>query len=184
MSDASQPQETEGLKVTVRDPNKVDIKDFKFKTAKQLDKQLKRAERILSFDDPENLEVPIHVHLRALTAKEESILYQATFSEKDVKALADVFLEKTENHEKLETSDITGIVTEKLTDTDTDEKKMDRYYRRLQMGIVRPSGVTIEWLKRRNPNMLDIMSDVLDELQIENEIWLLDSLTAELPTQD
>ena len=79
MSETVQFPETETLKVTVHDPSKVDLKDFKFKTAKQLDKRLKRAERILSFDDPEYPDEPINVHLRALTSNEEAILHQSNY---------------------------------------------------------------------------------------------------------
>ena len=61
MSETAQKTETEQeqeqvseLQVKVYDPNVVNIKDFKFKTAKQLDQKLRRAERILSFEDPED----------------------------------------------------------------------------------------------------------------------------------
>lgn len=173
MSETVQAQDTETLKVTVHDPNEVDLKDFTFKTAKQLDKRLKRAERILSFDDPASPDEPIHVHLRALTANEESILHQSQLSQTDIQSLVSVFLEKSENGEELETSDITDIVADKLVNNTDDSMATERFYRRIQMAIVRPTGVTIEWLKRRNPNMLDMMNDTIDELQIENDIWIL-----------
>ena len=41
MAETVESQEPETLKVTIHDPNKVDLKDFKFKTAKQLDKKMK-----------------------------------------------------------------------------------------------------------------------------------------------
>lgn len=172
MSETVQPQQPETLKVTVHDPNEVDVKDFKFKTAKQLDKKMKRAERILSFDDPENPEEPIHIHLRALTSNEEAILHQSQLSKNDVESLVSVFLEKTEKGEELETSDITDIVADKLADNNDDNTATERFYRRIQMAIIKPSGVTIQWLKRRNPNMLDILNDTIDELQIENDLWM------------
>ena len=104
-----------GLKVVSINPADVDIKGYKFKTAKQIDKIVKRAERILSFDDPDNPEEPIHVHLRALTSNEEAILHQSNISKNDVQSLVSVFLEKTETEKngKLEPSDITDIVAEK-----------------------------------------------------------------------
>lgn len=173
MSETVQSQAPNPLKVTVHNPSEVDIKDFKFKTAKQLDKRLKRAERILSFDDPEYPDEPIHVHLRALTSNEEAILYQSQLSQTDLQSLVSVFLEKSEKGEDLETADITDIVAEKLANTNDDNTATDRFYRRIQMAILKPRGVTIEWLKRRNPNMLDILNNTIDELQVENEMWLL-----------
>ena len=151
-----------------------DIKGYKFKTAKQIDKKVKRAERILSFDDPDTPEEPIHVHLRALTSNEESILHQSNLSKDDVQSLVSVFLEKTETEGgKLEPSDITNIVAEKIANNNEDEEMLThRFYRRIQMAIIKPTGVTIEWLKRRNPNMLDFINDTIDELQAENAMWL------------
>ena len=184
MSETVQSQEPETLKVTIHDPSEVNIKDFKFKTAKQLDKKMKRAERILSFDDPDNPEEPINVHLRALTSNEEAILHQSKLSQNDVQSLVSVFLEKTEKGEELETSDITDIVADKLADNnDDDDGAVERFYRRLQMAIIKPRGVTIEWLKRRNPNMLDIMNDAIDELQIENDYWLLQAKMEEVKSE-
>ena len=170
-----------GLKVVSVNPADVDIKGYKFKTAKQIDKIVKRAERILSFDDPDNPEEPIHVHLRALTSNEEAILHQSNISKKDVQSLVSVFLEKTETEKdgKLEPSDITDIVAEKIANNSEDDKMLThRFYRRIQMAIIKPTGVTIEWLKRRNPNMLDFLNDTIDELQAENDMWLFqDGLT-------
>ena len=173
MSETVQPQEPETLKVTVHDPSKVDLKGFKFKTAKQLDKRLKRAERILSFDDPDSPDEPINVHIRALTSNEEAILHQSKLSQNDVQSLVSVFLEKTEKGKELETSDITDIVADKLADNNDDDGAVERFYRRLQMAIIKPTGITIQWLKRRNPAMLDILNDTIDELQIENDMWRL-----------
>ena len=183
MSETVQSQEPETLKVTIHDPSKVDLKDFKFKTAKQLDKKMKRAERILSFDDPESPDEPINVHLRALTSNEEAILHQSRLSENDIQSLVSVFLEKTEKGQELETSDITGIVADKLADNNDDDGAVERFYRRLQMAVIKPKGVTIEWLKRRNPNMLDIMNDTIDELQIENDLWLLQTEMEEVKAE-
>ena len=184
MSETVQSQEPETLKVTVHDPSKVDLKDFKFKTAKQLDKKMKRAERILSFDDPDSPDEPINVHLRALTSNEEAILHQSRLSQNDIQSLVSVFLEKTEKGQELETSDITDIVADKLADNnDDDDSAVERFYRRLQMAIIKPRGVTIEWLKRRNPNMLDIINDTIDELQIENDLWLLQTEMEEVKAE-
>jgi len=166
-------QEPETLKVKVYNPNTVNIKDFKFMSAKQLEKKMKRAERILSFDDPESPEEPIHIHIRALTSNEEAILHRSQLSQTDVESLVTVFLEKTEKGQELETSDITDLVTEKLADNNDDGVAVERFYRRIQMAIIRPRGVTIEWLKRRNSNILDIINDTIDELQIESAMWQL-----------
>ena len=184
MSETVQSQKPETLKVTIHDPSKVDLKGFKFKTAKQLDKKMKRAERILSFDDPDNPdESPINVHLRALTSNEEAILHQSKLSQSDVQSLVSVFLEKSEKGEDLETSDITDIVADKLTENNDDNGAVERFYRRIQMAIIKPTGVTIEWLKRRNPGMLDIMNDTIDELQIENDYWLLQTEMEEVKAE-
>ena len=116
-----------GLKVVSVNPADVDTKGYKFKTAKQIDKKVKRAERILSFDDPDNPEEPIHVHLRALTSNEEAILHQSNISKKDVQSLVSVFLEKTETEKdgKLEPSDITDIVAEKIANNSEDEENVN-----------------------------------------------------------
>ena len=167
------------LKVKVYDPNEVDIKGFKFKTAKQLDKRLKRAERILSFDDPEYPDEPINVHLRALTSNEEAILYKSQLSKDDLTPLVDVIMKKAKKGGEVETSDVVDVLAKKLVDTTDSDSDSDRFYRRIQMGIVKPRGATIEWLKRRNPNMLDILHDTLDELAIENDLWVLHSANKE-----
>ena len=134
-------------------------------------------------DDPENPEEPIHIHLRALTSNEEGILHQSQLSQTDVQSLVSVFLEKTEKGEELETSDVTDIVAKKLADNNDDDTATERFYRRIQMAILKPRGTTIEWLKRRNPNMLDIMNDTIDELQAENALWLLQTETKEVESE-
>ena len=49
------------------------------------------------------------------------------------------------------------------------------------MGIVKPTGVTIEWLKRRNPNMLELLDNTLDDLAAENALYVLRSVNPEKP---
>ena len=165
-----------GLKVVSVDPSEVGHQRISSSRQRNnLTRRSKRAERILSFDDPDNPEEPIHVHLRALTSNEEAILHQSNISKKDVQSLVSVFLEKTETEKdgKLEPSDITDIVAEKIANNSEDEEMLThRFYRRIQMAIIKPTGVTIEWLKRRNPNMLDFLNDTIDELQAENDMWL------------
>ena len=167
------------LQVKVYDPNVVDIKDFKFKTAKQLDQKLRRAERILAFDDPENPDESINVHLRALTSNEEAALYQARLTKDDLTPLVKVIMEKSKTGEPIETSDVVDAIAKKLTNTKDDNTEQERFYRRIQMGIVKPRGVTIEWLKRRTPNMLEILHDTLDELAVEDDLWVMQSMNSE-----
>ena len=186
MSETDQKTETEQeqeqvseLQVKVYDPNVVDIKDFKFKTAKQLDQKLRRAERILSFEDPEDPDEAINIHLRALTSNEEAILYKSQLSKDDLTPLVDIIMKKGETGESIETSDVVDVLAKKLVDTTDDNTEQERFYRRIQMAIIKPRGATIEWLKRRNPNMLEILHDTLDELAIENDLWVMRSMNQE-----
>lgn len=165
----------EQLQVTVHNPNEVNPKDFKFKTAKQLDTRQRRAERILSFEDPDNPDEPINIHLRALTPNEEAILHKVNLTKEDIAPLATAIMRKARTGESLEADDVIDAIGKKLVDSTTDEQNDERFYRRIQMGIVKPTGVTIEWLKRRNPNMLEILHNALDELAIENDLWVLRS---------
>ena len=41
------------------------------------------------------------------------------------------------------------------------------------MAIIKPTGVTIQWLERRNPEFLNIIDETIDELQVENDMWML-----------
>ena len=186
MSETAQKTETEQeqeqvseLQVKVYDPNVVNIKDFKFKTAKQLDQKLRRAERILSFEDPEDPDEAINIHLRALTSNEEAILYKSQLSKDDLTPLVDVIMEKGKTGESIETSDVVDVLAKKLVDTTDDNTEQERFYRRIQMAIIKPRGATIEWLKRRNPNMLEILHDTLDELAIETDLWVMRSMNQE-----
>ena len=157
-------------KIIVHDINDVDIKDFKFLSKKEFDKKLKRAERIVSIEDPENPNELLNIHMRALTSEEEAKLYKPALSQQSIASLVEAFMAKSEEGEALEPSEITNIVAEniKLDDIDADD---DLFYKRLQKAIVKPGGVTIEWLKRRNPVILDTLNDTLDELQAENYKW-------------
>ena len=177
--DEQKQEQVPELKVKVYDPNEVDIKGFKFKTAKQLDQKLRRAERILAFEDPENPDEPINVHLRALTSNEEAILYKSRLSKDDLTPLVDVIMKKAKKGEEVETSDVVDVLAKKLVDTTDDDADKDRFYRRIQMGIVKPRGVTIQWLERRNPEFLNIVNETIDELAIENDLWVLHSVNKE-----
>ena len=163
--------------VTVYDPNDADTPKLKFKTAEQLDKRQRRAERILSFDDPDNPDEPINIHLRALTPNEELILDRVNLTKDDLMPLVDAIMKKEKSGEEIDTSDVVDVLAKKLVDTSTPDS--ERYYRRIQMGIVKPTGVTIEWLKRRNPNMLEILNSTLDDLALENDFYSLRSANIE-----
>ena len=81
--------------------------------------------------------------------------------------------------ESIETSDVVDVLAKKLVDTTDDNTEQERFYRRIQMAIIKPRGATIEWLKRRNPNMLEILHDTLDELAIETDLWVMRSMNQE-----
>ena len=163
------------LKITVYDPDDVNPDDFKFQSAKALDKKLRRAERIMSIEDPDAPGENINIHLRALAENEEIILNQtqATLSKDHIQKLVSTIVSKASDGEELTTTDITDIVVEKLAENNYQDISVDKFYRRLQMAIISPKGVTIEWLQRRNPVILDAMSDILDELSVENNFWIL-----------
>ena len=136
MSETDQKTETEQeqvseLQVKVYDPNVVDIKDFKFKTAKQLDQKLRRAERILSFEDREDPDEAINIHLRALTSNEEAILYKSQLSKDDLMPLVDIIMKKGETGEPVDPSDVTEALAKKLVkSTTTDDTEQERFYLR------------------------------------------------------
>ena len=180
MSETSKPQAMQTLQVTAYNPAEVDIKDFKFKTARQLDKKMRRAERILVFDDPDDPDDPMVLHLRALTEKEEASLLQTQLSETDIEALVSVFLEKTEKGEQIETEDLVNIITDKVMNTHQERDDLGKLCRRIRKAIVKPRGITIQWLERKNPNLLDICNDTIDELQIENERWILEDASVRI----
>ena len=102
-------------------------------------------------------------------------MYKSQLSKDDLTPLVDVIMKKAKEGGEVEVSDVAGVLTKKLVDTTDGDSDSDRFYHRIQMGIIKPRGVTIEWLKRRNPNMLDILHDTLDELAIENDLWVLHS---------
>ena len=167
-------------KVTIYNRSDVDMNDFTFKTAKQLESKLRRAERILVFDDPEDPEDPLIVHLRALTEKEQSILVQATLSKTDIHALVSIFLEKMEKKEDIQSEDVVDILAEKVRKAHDEQDVLEKMCRRIQMGTVHPRGTTIQWWQRKNPDILEICNDTLDDLQFENDLYILELASKEI----
>ena len=82
-----QEAETTQFQITAHDPNEVNIKDFKFKSKKDMKSKFRRAERILTIDDPDSPDDPIHFHVRALTPAEEASLHQKLLSDEDMRGL-------------------------------------------------------------------------------------------------
>ena len=172
-------QETEPrqLEVTAHDPNEVNIKDFKFKSKKDMKSKFRRAERILTIDDPDSPDDPIHFHVRALTPAEEASLHQKLLSDDDMRGLVSTFMEKAEDGEKIETEDVTELIAAKLNGGQVDVTS-ERYLRKVQMGIMKPSGLTLQWLADLNPVILELLHDTIDELRFLQERWLINTSPA------
>ena len=92
--ETEQEQEAYQPEIKMHDPNVVNVKDFKFKSKKDLKGKFRRAERIISIDDPDNPDEPIHFHLRALTPAEEASLHQKVISDEDMRSLVSKMVKK------------------------------------------------------------------------------------------
>lgn len=169
--------DTEKHLPTVRSytPEQAQARNLKIRSAKEQDHRFRRAERVLVFDsDTEDTEAPLVIHLRALTENEEASLTRPMLTENDVQKITAVLLEKTKD----DSQNLEGLKPEDLIDVTMDIvsnqhiNPFDKLCRRIQMGIVKPTDVTIEWLQRRNPNVLDICNTTLDELHIENDYYI------------
>ena len=175
--ETEQETETTQLQITAHDPNEVNIKDFKFKSKKDLKGKFRRAERILTIDDPDSPDDPIHFHLRALTPAEEASLHQKLLSDEDMRGLVSTFMEKAEDGKKIETDDVTEMIASKLNGGQTDVTS-ERYLRKVQMGIMKPSGLTLQWLADLNPVILELLHDTIDELRFLQEQWIINTSPA------
>ena len=171
---AEQETETTQLQVTAHDPAEVDLKSFKFKSKKDMKGKFRRAERILTIDDPDSPDEPIHFHVRALTPAEEASLHQKLLSDDDMRGLVSTFMEKAEEGEKIETDDVTELIAAKLNGSQVDVTS-ERYLRKIQMGIIKPSGLTLQWLADLNPVILELLHDTIDELRFEQEKWIINT---------
>ena len=175
--ETEQETETTQLQITAHDPNDVNIKDFKFKAKKDMKGKFRRAERILTIDDPDSPDDPIHFHVRALTPAEEASLHQKLLSDEDMRGLVSTFMEKAEDGEKIETEDVTELIAAKLNGGQTDVTS-DRYLRKVQMGIMKPSGLSLQWLADLNPVILELLHDTIDELRFLQEQWIINTSPA------
>ena len=175
--ETEQETETTQLQITARDPNDVDLKSFKFKSKKDMKSKFRRAERILTIDDPDSPDDPIHFHVRALTPAEEASLSQKLLSDDDMRGLVSTFMEKAEEGEKIETDDVTELIAAKLNGSQVDVTS-ERYLRKVQMGIIKPSGLTLQWLTDLNPVVLELLHDTIDELRFEQERWIINTSPA------
>ena len=174
---AEQEAETTQLQITAHNPNEVNIKDFKFKSKKDMKGKFRRAERIISIDNPDDPDDPIHFHLRALTPSEEASLQQALLSREDMQNLVSRFTEKAETGGTIETEDVTDLIVEKI-DKQNEDITNDRYLRKVQMGVIKPSGLTLQWFADLNPVLLELLHDTIDELRFEQERWLINTSPA------
>ena len=161
------------LKIRSYDPNEVDVKDFKFKRVKDLRQTFRRAERILSIDDPDNPGEPIYFHLRALTLSEENSLQATLLTKKDMQALVKEFTKRATEGEPLDTEETTQLVADKVHDGNTDATQQ-RFLRKIQMGIMKPK-VSLQWLEGLNPVLLELLHDTIDDLRLEQELWIVEN---------
>jgi len=170
------------LKITAHDPNEVNAKDFKFKGLKELRGKFRRAERIVSIDDPDNPDESIHFHLRALTPGEENSLHQALLSQESVSVLVSNFIEQTKDGEPLDTEETATRIAKKMTD-DSGNAANERYLRKIQMGMIAPK-VSLEWLRELNPALLELFHEAIDDLRIEQERWIVENLFRKAEEQE
>lgn len=160
--------------ITTYDPAEVNIDDFDFNAdLDALEQQVKRAERIVVVDHADGSGGKTNFLLRALTPAEEASLNQNVLSEADMTKIVETLMKNAESDGKLETDDITQMIAEKLSRDDTTEASNQRFLRKIQKGIAKPQGITIERLERWNPALLERFFDVIEELTFENEKWIL-----------
>ena len=173
------------LKITHHDPSQVNPKDFKFKGHKALRDRFRRAERIITVDDPEHPDDPIHFRLGALTLGEENSLHQNLLSEGSTRALVSEFVEKTKDGKTLDPEAVTQLIADEISDSQTDRTN-DQFLRKIQIGIRSPQ-VSLEWLRDCNPVLLEHFHDTLDDLRLEQEHWgvvrLVDTENPEEPDE-
>lgn len=166
----------EQLAITVYDPAEVNIDDFEFTAdLDALEEQVvKRAERILSVDHPDG-SGKTHFLLRALTPTEEASLNlnENLLSVEDMQMIVETLLKKVEEGGKIDNSELTEMIVEKMAVDDVKEASNQRFLKRIQMGIELPKGITTERLERWNPALLERFFDVIEELTFENEKWVL-----------
>ena len=144
----------------------------------------KRDERILVFDNPDAPDAPLILHLRALTEKEEASLHTTLLTQQDIQGFVEVFMKKvgTDGKGKLDPKDMEEPITTALRRQQEETDPLYTLCRRIQMGIFN-TNYTIQWLQQLNPHILDTCNDVLDELSIDNERWILEDALMELQQQ-
>lgn len=163
--------------ITVQDPNDKDVdrKAFKFLGIKELRGKHRRAERIISIDDPDNPDdEPTHYLLTALTGGEERSLHQNVLSQDAIQALTSEFVEKTQDGEQLDVEAATTLILNKFSETQSNAEN-ERYLRKIQIGIRKPK-VSLEWLRDLNPALLELFDDTLEDLRIQQELWIVENL--------
>ena len=55
---------------------------------------------------------------------------------------------------------------------------MSGILRKVQMGIIKPSGLTLQWLTDLNPVVLELLHDAIDELRYLQEQWIINTSPA------
>ena len=166
----------EPLTITMHDPESDAAKALDFtQDLDTLDAQFKRAERVLSVDDPDGSGKTINFKIRALTSVEQASLTQAALSKEDLGAIVSKVMEVSEKGEKLETNDITDLIVQKMGDNPNDATN-ERFLRKIVMGIEAPKGLTIERLRGWNPSLLETFHNIIEDLELENDLWVLRSV--------
>lgn len=159
------------MKATIYTPNEIQIDTIQFETAESLNTAFQRAERVIAFENPDGSDTPFYVLLRAPTPHEVAMLYQTTMKDIDTEELISLVIEKSKTDESIESDEITRLVTKAVAEQDWEKTEAERFWKRLELCIVKPEGVTRKWLQARNPNFLEILDDTIEELITENAHW-------------
>lgn len=176
-ADSSPETLPEPLHITIHNPDDDAVKDLDFDSdLDALDTKFKRAERVITVDDPDGSGNPIAFKLRALTGTEEGNLQQASMSREAWQEITSRMIEAGESGKKLEPDEISAIIAEGMMDQQIDNDALnERVLQKVAIGIKAPKGITVERLRNWNSALIETFSNILDDLSIESAMWTLRS---------
>ena len=164
------------LNITVYEPDQVTAK-MKFNNSpNMLDKKFKRSERVIGIDDPEGTGKQIFFKLRGLTGAENASLHQSALSKDDIQTITDKVVDASKNGDEIQTDDITNMIVEKMGSESQSEQTEERFLRKIAIGVVAPKGITVDRLRNWNPSLLEQVHDIIEDLETENDLWVLRSV--------
>lgn len=138
-----------------------------------LNADFKRAEQPVEVTSPEGKKTLLT--LRALTSIEEQSLQNSQTNKELLHEMTTELLEKVKDGKPIETDALTDIIAAKIPEVveDSDDDAFQRLLKRVEKGIFDPEGITVEMLSTWNPEILEQLNDILDELALKNIKWVV-----------